>query len=80
MSDSTSSGLFPDPIPPPPAATPADRVNLLRRLQDRRRELVDAYAVGLDPDELLAPSALQPLATIHVAIAAVEAELAEGKL
>ena len=76
MTDSATPGLFPDPIPPaPPAATPADRVEMLVRLRARRRELVDAFAVGLALGEPLSASAMQPLATIQAAIAAVEAEL-----
>ena len=51
---------------------------LLWRLRARRRELVDDLAVGLGSDEVLAPSTVEPLAVLQAAIAAVEAELAEG--
>ena len=54
-------------------------MELLGRLQDRRRDLVDAYAAGLYPGGALAPSVVLPLATIQAAIAAVEAELARSK-
>ena len=69
--------LFPPPPPPAAAiATPADRAELLVQLRARRQELVDAYAVGLALGEPLAPSAVQPLATVQGAIMAIEAELA----
>ena len=76
MPDTAQPGLFPQVPPPAPLmATPAERAELLRQLRDRRRQLVDAFAVGLDPAEPLSPSAVQPLATIQAAIEAVEAEL-----
>ena len=79
MPDTALPGLFPQAPPPPrPEARPEDRLALLVRLRDRRRELVDAYAVGLDPGGPLSPSAVQPLAVVQAAITAVEAELGEG--
>ena len=72
-------GLFPSS--PPPAlsvVTPAERAEFLRQLRERRRRLIDTYAAGLALGELPVPSAVQPLATVQAAIAAVEAELAEG--
>ncbi len=72
-------GLFP---PPPrqalPVATPDERAELLVQLRERRRQLVDAYAVGLARGEPLSPSAVQPLAVVQAAIAAIEADFAEG--
>ncbi len=50
-------------------------MTLLWRLRARQRELVDAYAVGLGCDEVLAPSTVEPLAVLQAAIEAVEAEL-----
>ena len=65
------------------------RTMLLARLGERRRALVDSYAVGLidadldtgglAPTSPLAPSTFAPLAQVQAAIAAVEAELAEGE-
>ena len=55
--------LFP---PPPPLAL---------QLRERRRQLVDAFAVSLAMGEPLSPSAVQPLAVVQAAIEAVEAEL-----
>ena len=75
--DTTQPESFPSP-PPAPIATPAERAELLCQLRERRRELVDAYAVGLDPGGPLSPSAVQPLAVVPAAITAVDAELAEG--
>ena len=34
-----------------PDATPADRLELLERLRQRRRLLVDSFAVSLPPDD-----------------------------
>ena len=39
---------------------------------------MDALAVGLVDDEPLAPSSVQPLATLQAAIEAVAAEVGEG--
>ena len=64
--------------PVEPVARQQDRVALLWRLRARRRELVDALAVGLVDDEPLSPSSVEPLATIQGAIEAVEAEVGEG--
>ena len=61
-------------------ATPDERAELLVQLRACRRQLIDSYAVGLALGEPLAPSAVQPLATIQAAIEAVEAEFAEGGL
>ncbi len=60
-------------------ATPGERAELLVKLREQRRQLVDAYAVGLALGEPLSPSAVQPLAVLQVAIAAVEAESAEDR-
>ena len=68
------AGLFPPPPPPAlPVATQADRVDLLRRLRERRRELVDAYALAAG--ESPPPSSLWPLVYVETAIRAVEAVL-----
>ena len=82
MADTAQPALFPPappPAPAPPLATPAERAELLVRLRARRRELVDAYAVGLTLGELVVLSAVQPLAVVQQAIVAVEDELAEGR-
>ena len=60
----------------PPMATSEERAELLVQLRARRRQLIDAYAVGRALGEPLAPSAARPLAIVHQAIMAVEAELA----
>ena len=60
--------------PPRPEA----RVALLWRLRARRRELVDTLAAGLVDNEPLAPSSVQPLATLQAAIEAVAAEVGES--
>ena len=79
MPDTALPGLFPQAPPPaPPMATPDERAELLAQLRQRRRELVDAYAVGLAMGEPVSPSAVQPLAVVQAAIEACEAELAEG--
>ncbi len=75
MPDTALPGLFPQASPPPPMATPDERAELLRQLRVRRRELVDDLAVGLGRGEPLSPSIVEPPAMLHVAIAAVEAEL-----
>ena len=76
--EDTQQGLFPKALPPArPAASPQQLADLLVRLKLRRRELLDAYAVSFESDELISPSAMQPLATIQQAIVAVKAELVE---
>jgi hypothetical protein len=56
-------------------ATSEERAELLVQLRARRRQLIDAYAVGLAMGEPLSPSAVQPLTTVQAAIEACEAEM-----
>ena len=63
---------------PVATVTPEDRAGLLVQLRASRCRLIDGYAVGLALGEPMSPSAVQPLAVVQAAIAAVEAELAEG--
>ena len=68
-----------DASPPPPMATPDERAALLRQLRQRRRELVNAFAIGsCIANTAPALSSLWPLAMIQSAIEACEAEVAEG--
>ena len=69
--------MTPEGAPPDSPAIQSLEV-LLWRLKDRRRELAIDLAVGLGPDEVLIPSAMQPLAAIETAIQAVAAEVGEG--
>jgi hypothetical protein len=74
MRDDPQQPLFPAPAPPArPVATPEDRAALLARLRERRRQLIDSYVTGLDPEAPVSPSAVQPLAIVQAAITAVEA-------
>ena len=67
-------------MPARPDARPEDRVELLDQLRVRRRELVDHFAVEASVDDAgPAVSSLWPLMVIQTAIAAVEAEMEQGK-
>ncbi len=79
MTDVMTDAALPGVPPPPPApmATPTERAALLRQLRARRRELVNAFAIGsCIANTAPALSSLWPLATVQAAIAAVEAAIA----
>ncbi len=79
MSDDVLPSLFSEATPPArPMASPEQIAALLDQLRGRRRELIDALAVGLGPDEPLPPSSVAPLAAIETAIQAVQAAVGEG--
>ena len=66
---------FRSPPPAPPVAA-EERAELLRQLRHRRRELVDAFAIGsCIANTAPALSSLWPLAMIQSAIEACEAEM-----
>lgn len=78
MPDAELPGLVNKPVrPPQPVATEEQIAELLARLRVRRRQLVNALAIGLVDvqDEPLPPSAVAPLAVLQGAIQAIEAEI-----